>query len=568
MRLLMLKLTKHSTMNRTTQISKTNGRYFLLLGNARTALAAFSVFAPLMACPSTASALSLFTLPHHISVNEEETSHEEAQKPSFPKMDYGAESTYAFPGCVGHGRLTRGARAGKNIKLYKVTNLNSDGPGSFKDAISQPNRIIVFGVAGVLDLNRETYRLKDNQTILFETAPGDGIELYNGRVSSSNASEVIVRYMRVRMGRQYNKRDAGDAGGLSSGFNQVYDHCSFTWACDENFSISSDNKGIRPHNITLQNSIIGQGVMNHSAGGLVQTNDQEGITIYRNLFIDNGTRNLKVKGLNQFVNNVIYNWNTGAYIMGGGSNVHSSTIIENNYFITGPCWVWRNTPAAKVDPSIKDNRNVCIPSGNEGLYYTVLKKESPSKAFTRGNDNFDAYFKGNYYDDNTDGTLNGVELTESNWGNYHDFRINFLDTPSPLHPDIKPMNAREAYKWIVAHGGASLPARDHVDQFMIDELKSLGKKGTILRDTHDSTQYPIANTWQQIDTTNNITDTDGDGMPDEWEDKWGLDKHDPSDAPDVANNGYTNIENYAFSLEYPEEYEAAYQKMLQPTSAE
>lgn len=63
--LLMLKLTKHSTMNRTTQISKTNGRYFLLLGNARTALAAFSVFAPLMACPSTASALSLFTPPSY-----------------------------------------------------------------------------------------------------------------------------------------------------------------------------------------------------------------------------------------------------------------------------------------------------------------------------------------------------------------------------------------------------------------------------------------------------------------------------------------------------------------------
>ena len=179
-------------MNRTTQISKTNGRYFLLLGNARTALAAFSVFAPLMAYPSTASALSLFTSPpHHVSVNEEETSHEEAKKPSFPKMDYGAESTYAFPGCVGHGRLTRGARAGKNIKLYKVTNLNSDGPGSFKDAISQPNRIIVFGVAGVLDLNRETYRLKDNQTILFETAPGDGIELYNGRVSSSSCATCV-----------------------------------------------------------------------------------------------------------------------------------------------------------------------------------------------------------------------------------------------------------------------------------------------------------------------------------------------------------------------------------------
>ena len=111
--------------------------------------------------------------------------------------------------------------------------------------------------------------------------------------------------------------------------------------------------------------------------------------------------------------------------------------------------------------------------------------------------------------------------------------------------------------------GAVLPHRDHVDQFLIDELTSLGKKGTIIRDNNNSTQYPLAKTWQQIDTTNNIVDSDGDGMPDEWEDKWGLDKNDPSDAVIVAGNKFTNIENYVFSLEYPEEYEAAYQKMLE-----
>lgn len=478
----------------------------------------------------------------------------------FPEMGYGLDSTYAFPGCVGYGRRTQGARAGKKIELYRVINLNGSGPGSFKDAISRPNRIIVFGVAGVLDMNRETYRLKDNQTILFETAPGDGIELYNGRISSSNANEVIVRYMRVRMGRQYNKHDAGDTGGLASGFNQVYDHCSFAWGCDENFSISGDNKGVRPHNITLQNSIIGQGCMNHSAGGLVQTNDSEGITIYRNLFIDNGTRNLKVKGLNQYVNNIIYNWNAGAYIMGGGSKVHSSTIIENNYFITGPCRVWRNTPVEKVDFSLLDNKSVCVPSGNDGKYCTVLMQGHPSKPFTRGNSDFETYLKGNYYDDNNNGMLDGVEVGEANWDAYHNFRPTFLTAPSPLHPLVKAMTAQEAYAWVVAHAGAVLPRRDKVDQYMIDELTSLGTKGVIIRDNNDIVQYPLAKTWRQINTVNNIVDTDGDGMPDEWEDKWGLDKNDSSDAAKLANNKFTNIENYAFSLEYPEVYEVAYQK--------
>ena len=478
--------------------------------------------------------------------------------PTFPFFE---NAPLSFPGCVGHGRQTQGARAGRNIELYRVENLNTSGKGSFKDAISQPNRIIVFGVAGVLDMKKETYVFKDNQTVLFETAPGDGIELYNGRVSSSGASNVIVRYMRMRMGRQYSGSDSGDAGGLSSGENQVYDHCSFTWGCDENFSINADNKGTRPKNITLQNSIIGQGCMNHSAGGLIQTNDDEGITIYRNLLIDNGTRNFKVKGLNQYVNNVVYNWgNGGAYIMGGDSEGHSSTIIENNYFITGPCWVWRNTAASDVDEDIKGDESVCIPSDNDGKYYMVLSQEKPSKAFSRGNDGFDTYFKGNYYDDNTDGVLNGVELTEANWDSYHNFRPTFLASPSSLHPIIEAMSAKEAYDWVVAHVGASLPVRDVVDQFMVDELTSLGLKGTIIRDTRNTTQLPIADTWQQINTVSNIEDTDGDGMPDEFEDKWGLDKNNPKDAVKEAANGYTNIENYALSLEYPEEYEKAWKE--------
>ena len=244
---------------------------------------------------------------------------------------------------MGHGRLTRGARAGKNIKLYKVTNLNSDGPGSFKDAISQPNRIIVFGVAGVLDLNRETYRLKDNQTILFETAPGDGIELYNGRVSSSNASEVIVRYMRVRMGRQYNKRDAGDAGGLSSGFNQVYDHCSFTWGLDENISFyrhmfnMGDGKPSRKEptvNVTIQNTISAKGLdtYNHAFGSTI---GGENTSFMRNLWADNTGRNPSIGwgGVFNFVNNVIYNW---VHRTADGGEFSTMSNFINNYYKPGP----------------------------------------------------------------------------------------------------------------------------------------------------------------------------------------------------------------------------------------
>ncbi|MBE6178614.1 MAG: pectate lyase [Rikenellaceae bacterium] len=394
--------------------------------------------------------------------------------------------------------------------------------------------------------------MKSNQTLLFQTAPGDGIEIYNNRVSSSGASNLIVRYMRVRVGRQATGRDNMDAGGLSNGHNTIYDHCSFTWATDENFSISSDGKGTRPQNITIQNSIIGQGCMNHSCGGLIQTSDTEGITIYRNLLIDNSTRNFKVKGLNQYINNVVYNWGKGGcYIMGGDSEGHSDTWIENNYFIKGPCYVWRNTAAADVSEEVYNNPEICTPTGAGHSYYEVLSKEGCAKPFSGGNSLFDTYCVGNYYDPDCDGTLNGVEITTDNWSTYCSGTPSFLSVPASAHPEIAAKSsAQEAYTWIVSHVGATLPNRDKVDAYMIDELTSLGTKGTIFRNQRNTRQYSLGDGWMQINTADNRpTDSDKDGIPDSIEEQYGLNKNDASDAAKIAANGYSNIENYTFLME-------------------
>lgn len=459
--------------------------------------------------------------------------------------DYGAVK--AFPTAVGHGRNATGGRGGE---IYHVTNLNDSGAGSLRDAVSQSNRTIVFDVAGVITL-KSVLVLKSNQTLLFQTAPGDGIEIYNNRVASSGASNLIVRYMRVRTGRQASSQDNMDAGGLSSGADVIYDHCSFTWATDECFSISTDNKGTRPQRITLQNSIIGQGCMNHSAGGLIQTSDTEGVTIYRNLLIDNGARNFKVKGLNQYVNNVVYNWGSSSCYDMSNSEGRSDTQIENNYFIQGPCYVWRNTPAEKVSAEIYNNAAICSPTGAGHAYYEVLSQEKPTKPFTRGNANFESYFAGNYFDNNTDGVLNGVELTTANFASYCSGTPTFLASPSTLHPAIDEKSSAEAaYRWVVNYVGASLPQRDKVDGYMIEELQSLGTKGTIFRDQRKELQYPLANSWQQIDTSDNRpTDSDKDGIPDTIEEQYGLNKNDASDAAKIAENGYSNIENYTFLME-------------------
>lgn len=500
-------------------------------------------------------------------VEDDEASDNESTGPAFPTL---ANNAPAFPGAVGYGRNSEGARAGNGRSVYVVTNLNNSGAGSLRDALSQSNRIVVFNVSGVIDLNKEVLVFKDNQTVLFQTAPGDGIELYNGRTSSTNADNLIVRYMRMRTGRQVDGSDNTDAGGAAYGHDQIYDHCSFTWATDENFSLNNDKQNYPLYNITLQNSIIGQGCQNHSCGGLIQTGDKNGVTIFRNLLIDNKTRNFKVKGLNQFVNNVLYNWGNGAaYNMGGESAGHSNTVIENNYFIKGPAYTWVNTsfPVATTDKSMFDDKTLYnyngISSDGKNYLVEVYQQVNPTKPFIGGDGDgdFDTYCVGNYYDNDKDGTLNGFEMTQANWDMYNSGTPVFLSKPDSQHPKISiTTSATQAYHWIVQNVGPVLPNRDLVDKFMIDELTSLGTKGMIFRNQRIERQYPLANTWQNINIGTPRIDTDSDGIPDDFEDKWGLDKNNPRDAIQIAENGYMMIENYALSLEFPNEYEKAWKE--------
>ena len=187
----------------------------------------------------------------------------------------------AFPGAEGFGKYAVG---GRNGSVYHVTNLNDSGAGSLRDAVSQPNRIVVFDVAGVIKLQSRLV-FKNNLYVAGQTAPGEGITVYGNGVSFSGANNTIVRYLRFRMGVG---GDSGkDAAGVANGRNMIFDHLSVSWGRDETFSISSDGKGDLG-NITIQNSIMSQGLLTHSAGGLMQADN---ITLYRNLYADNSTRN-------------------------------------------------------------------------------------------------------------------------------------------------------------------------------------------------------------------------------------------------------------------------------------
>lgn len=395
----------------------------------------------------------------------------------------------AFPGAEGWGKYAVG---GRNGSVYHVTNLNDSGAGSLRDAVSQRNRIIVFDVAGVIKLQGRLTFASDLY-VAGQTAPGEGITVYGNGVSFSNASNIICRYMRFRMG--VGGDNGKDCAALASGTNMIFDHCSFAWGRDETFSINPDGKGAL-HSITLQNCIVGQGLMSHSAGGLMQA---DSISLYRNFYCDNSTRNNKVKGRNQYVNNVVYNWKDGAYIMGGDSEGQSYCNIVGNLFINGPV-------------------------GN-------------GDGFTGGNSNFHCYVKDNYQDKNKDGVYNPSPVTTFSGSDV-------VATPYK-YPVLPTVSSTSLIDDLIPNVGASLPYRDYTDYYMIDELKSFGKDGALISN-ENSLFYGNPSTWK-VWTGSKKVDTDGDGMPDDWESSNGTNPS-VNDAMKKSSNGYTNIENYINSI--------------------
>lgn len=429
----------------------------------------------------------------------------------------------AFPGAEGFGRFTTGGRGGE---IYHVTNLNDSGTGSLRDAVSKGGRIIVFDVSGVIEL-KSALVFKGNNTILGQTAPGEGVQVYGDRISFSNASNLIVRHMRFRMG--ITGTSGADACGVANGTDMIFDHLSVLWGRDENFSVSWDNKNTRPANITIQNSIIGQGLQSHSCGGLIQTIG--GVTLYRNLYVENKTRNPKVKGLNQFVNNVVYNWGDGGGYIMSDSEGDSWADIENNYFVKGP---WNGS----TDP------------------------------FVRGIKTFRYFGAGNYYDENKDGVLNGHLMTEDEMRGAQNGTAPY----STLFPSLEALNANiteynatateqiqlipeiagkmtaeEAYAWMLTSVGPVLPVRDEVDQYLIDEIATYGKAGT-KNGINSEAQLPHKGKGVLSGGVKPL-DTDGDAIPDEWEIANSLNPNDPSDAVAIdPATGYAWIEVYANSI--------------------
>jgi hypothetical protein len=478
---------------------------------------------------------------------------QEEAKNGKPYIDFASRPTDlpqadipAFPGAEGGGKFSFGGRGGKVIV---VTNLNDDGPGSFRWACEQGGaRTIVFNVAGIIRIKTPVIIRAPYITIEGQTAPGDGVCIA-GESVWINTHDVIIRYMRFRRGETWVGRRDDAIGGNPIG-NIMIDHVSATWGLDENMSMYrhmyNDSTGktvedkLGTANITIQNSIFGEALdtWNHAFGS---TLGGENCTFMRNLWANNAGRNPSVgwNGVFNFVNNVVFNW---VHRSVDGGDYRAQFNIINNYFKPGPA-----TP--------KDN--------NVG--HRILKPES-------GRSKLDHHVYGRCYVNGN--IMEGYpEVTKDNWDGGVQVEelpnagpnTPFIKWNKPLPmPDLTIVSAEQAKAYVLANAGATLPKRDPVDSRIIKQVST----GKIEYDPNvplPATQFkhrrlPIDSYKMGIITDpvqvggypqykgTPYKDSDNDGIPDEYEAKNGLNAKDASDAGKVTKNGYSNIENYLNSL--------------------
>ena len=445
----------------------------------------------------------------------------------------------AFPGAEGGGMYSFGGRGGK---VLVVTNLDDSGEGSLRWACEQGGaRIVVFNVAGIIRLKTPISVRAPYITIAGQTAPGDGV-CVAGESFEIDTHDVVIRHMRFRRGETNVGRRDDSFGGNPVG-NIMIDHCSNSWGSDENISFyrhmydPEDGSQARKYpavNVTIQNTISSQALdsYNHAFGS---TLGGENASFMRNLWANNAGRNPSIgwNGVFNFVNNVLFNWVHRS--VDGGDYTALYNMI-NNYYKPGPL-----TP--------KDS-----PVGHRILKPESGRSKLPYKQFGR------VYAAGNIVEgnervtrDNWDGGIQVQDLP--NTGEYT--KAIRWNRPFPM-PYISIMPTQEAYEFVLANAGATVPKRDIVDERLMEQIRT-GKvyyDETVDPESYYQFKYrrlPKDSYKQGIITDVSqvggypeykgapYRDNDGDGMPDEWEVKYGLN---PNDSSDVNGDGYTNIEKY------------------------
>lgn len=460
------------------------------------------------------------------------------------------EKTPAFPGAEGFGRYVTGGRGGT---VYHVTNLNDTGDGSLRWALGKSGvKTIVFDVSGTIHL-ASALNIPSNTTIAGQTAPGDGICVadYPCTIKGNN---VIVRYMRFRLGNKNVTQDGADGWDGFGGFDQqdwMIDHCSVSWSIDECLSVLGNR------NTTVQWCISAQSLVNagHSKGahGYGGNWGGSGASFHHNLIVHHGSRTPRLgprptTQLDERMdmrNNVIYNFGGNGCYGGEGMNVN----IVNNYYKPGPATKSGNYQKRIAGLGIRTTK-----------YVTDYPAYAPAlhlwgKYFVDGNVN--PKYSDVTNDNWTYGIYNQISSTDND-GLYNQAVKDSIRLQEPISFILTTTHtAQVAYERVLSYAGASLH-RDSFDELMVADTRNgaatytgSGLSQGLINSQEDNKPADAGSDWSAWPTLNSTaapTDTDGDGMPDEWETAHGLNPANSADGIALTAEGYTQLEVYLNSL--------------------
>jgi pectate lyase len=433
----------------------------------------------------------------------------------FQSADAAEIEQLAFPGAEGFGRFARGGRGGD---VYHVTTIADGGPGSLRQGIRTADgpRTIVFDLSGTIALKSPLVIDKSYLTIAGQSAPGDGVCLRDQTFRIKNASHIIVRYLRIRLGDQNKPRPSGpDCINTDDIDHVIFDHITATWGIDGNHDLR------RGGNFTLQWSIYAEALHDsiHEKGPHAMLGSfrdlTAGISLHHNLFASSRERHPTLGGsprtnsqaVADFRNNVIYN-------VEGATNLGNCRInVINNYFRPGP-----NTPA--------DHLPMAVKAENRGA----------TKAYLAGN-----LFEG--ADELTRDNCKAIDFARWAKGNYLTTTAAEVCLGNEFSPGAASINTqptRDAYETVLANSGASL-VRDAADIRLVQGIRDRTHRRI---DSQDQ-----VGGWPELKGAAPVDDGDGDGMPDQWEVERRLDPDDAADGNrDRDDDGYTNLEEYLNSL--------------------
>lgn len=477
------------------------------------------------------------------------------------------ENQLAFPGAEGYGKYVTGGRGGEVCYVTRLDDCTDANlvPGTLRWALRHDNggkpRTILFNVSGTIYLTSKLKLQYPDVSILGQSAPGGGICLsgFNMYICKNN---VIVRYIRFRAGDIPNSSMTGLD--IENCDGVILDHCSMTWSMEECLTAYDTDY------TTVQWCIIGEGLYSskNAKGARAYATQWGGehSSMHHTLITNSHSRSPRFNGVrsssknkgehdyqvdSEFANNVIFNWSATGAIYGGEYDPtkaekagtwtdeikgYNRVYMMNNYYKPGPSTKKNNTQAMFASPSSPYGQ--WYANGNKFEETGTYCSWTQAAAQAANNNNMNA--------------LNGLPTANK-----------LSEIPYALS-GMTYESAEAAYAKVTTQAGASLPRYDEVDQRLLDEAAgkcvpqytgSLGDLGII--DAPDDIKLSNAGMYYANGMAYNnypslavkagekyAKDSDGDGMPDAYEDEKGLNKNNAADGAAVTANGYTNLENY------------------------